>query len=399
MTKLSANNNKARTSVRAHWAWLLPILALSPLSLAAKGCSNAAVVGDDCPTMEMCTGTAGSGTVPVGKTCGGLRGATCESGLFCNFEISAQCGAADQTGVCMAKPEVCTDEYAPVCGCDDKTYATECVAQSHGVSVASKGECGGTGTGGSSGTGGAGMGGNPSGSTCGGLLGKQCAADEYCNYPASTKCGSGDQTGTCAPRPQACTEQYDPVCGCDGKTYGNACDAASQGASVATKGECGGTGVACGTRGAAPCADGQYCYFEPNAMCGATDAGGKCVDIPVDGVCDAVFDPVCGCDGKTYGNSCEANNAGVSINHTGACEIAAETCGGFTGKQCKPGYFCDYPIGQMCGAADGTGACKVIPTACTKELNPVCACNGETYDNACMANKAGFGVGSTGACK
>ena len=66
----------------------------------------------------------------------------------------------------------------------------------------------------------------------------QCGKDEFC----AKLFGRCTESGKCEAKPEDCSERgkilVKPVCGCDDRTYDNACLAAAAGASVQRAGKC-----------------------------------------------------------------------------------------------------------------------------------------------------------------
>lgn len=383
---------------------------------------------------------------------------------FCRFPPGSCGSSTSSAGMCVDRRHDCPDVGDPVCGCDGVTYPNECEADAAGVSLRHRGPCESPGVccldvddgpvpfdtcepldsaacadrGGvfanadvgceqheacclssigvdlcvemnpvccrASG----GMPGGPNSAchgidlpeVCGGINGIACPKGYDCVDDPNDNCTGGPVTncpGMCVPRRMECSGIQGLACppGFDCRDIPNDnCDP-SNGADcpsvcVPSPPPC---AEICGGVEGIPCSDpAAFCKLPAGLCC--CDHYGVCVVPPP--ACPTVYDPVCGCDEVTYGNACEADAAGVSIRHPGACEIQC-----VTDADCPDAsQFCLRHPGQCDPTtADGVGVCATPPPVCPDVFDPVCACDGTTYPNECFARMAGQSIEYPGECQ
>ena len=201
-------------------------------------------------------------------------------------------------------PTHCPDIIAPVCGVNGVTYLNSCYAEAAGVTEYSEGVCFG-----------------------------DCINPNLINPNAN------------------CDDNYDPVYGCNGVTYINECVALANGV----------TEFSSGAYNNGDCYDANY----------IVTSNGTSVD--ENGVislnCPTAYEPVCGCNGITYQNACEAEASGIVFYTSGTCSTS-------------------------CVDADEMDPSALCPTV----YEPVCGCNGVTYSNSCVAEAAGVVNYTNGVC-
>lgn len=139
------------------------------------------------------------------------------------------------------------------------------------------------------------------GGRCAGPYALACEPGNFCATSKKSKRCPGDETkGVCRPVPDACTHIYEPACGCDGQTYGNACQAALAGVALAYEGPC---APFCGGFAGLPCPGRGTCADNGSDSCDPEEGDADCPSLCSCDVTDAcgegehwdISPEVCGC--------------------------------------------------------------------------------------------------------
>jgi hypothetical protein len=92
------------------------------------------------------------------------------------------------------------------------------------------------------------------------------------------------------------------------------------------------------------------------------------------------------------GNEADAGDVGPDGGGTGA------KCDGTEALKCEETHYCDWRD-DGCGNGEALGICVERPSECDPRDPPACACDGQSYDSACEAAKAGHDVAAVSICE
>ncbi len=177
----------------------------------------------------------------------------------------------------------CNGPVNVVCGTDNKNYPNDCFARLENITIAHTGPC----------------------------------------------FVSASNSSAAMTKVSGCSNDFAPVCGADGNSYQNECQAKAKGTTVAANGFC----------------------FTTEKM---------------DSSCPDGYGPVCGKDGKTYLDSCQMTSAGTTLDFVGKCTEDRD---------------------------DAVG-----PNRCGNVFNFVCGTNGITFANECLSRTFNVSVAHKGVC-
>jgi Kazal-type serine protease inhibitor domain len=185
------------------------------------------------------------------RLCDGKPQFACPKAQYCSAIAPGHCPGPRTFGTCANEPQLCSDLFAPVCGCDGETYTNSCFAGAAGVAVEHAGACA------------------AQGQVCGGIAGIACPGFGKCVDDPSDACdpkaGGADCSGICS-----CIDTV----ACKVGTHFNGDPKVCACVPDATQGQvCGGiAGIAC--PGFGKCVDDPSDSCDPNA--GGADCSGIC---------------------------------------------------------------------------------------------------------------------------